>query len=105
MIGKYVCNDLNAEFEITEATDSNGQGKGIFKFENLSWNVSIHYHFKNSVGPETTLHFWGSKDDPNHYVGAAGCLPNNRNIASIQIAGGVASLTDANAFSGEFARA
>ena len=103
--GTYVCKELGAEFKVTESNDSNGTGKGTFSLGKMSVGVSIHYHFKNSVGPETTLEFNGCKDDPNQYTGGAGFLPDYNKITGINLAGGFATIDEAIGFSGKFIRA
>jgi len=104
LVGSYVCKELNAEFIIAEANDSNGQGKGTFRLGKISLAVSIHYHFKNSGGPETSLSFVGNIDDPNYYTGGAGSLPNLSSVNGIKIAGGFATISDTISFSGNFIR-
>ncbi|HLP48455.1 MAG TPA: hypothetical protein VK186_04090 [Candidatus Deferrimicrobium sp.] len=104
LIGTYVCKELNAEFKVTEATDSNGSAKGVFSMGTMSLGISIHYHFKNSGGPETTLSFSGAKDDPNLYVGGAGFYPNKSNVTEITLAGGWATINETIGFSSKFIR-
>jgi len=105
LTGTYVCKELGAELKITEANNSNGNGKGVLSLGKMSSGVSIHYHFKNSTGPETTLVITGINDDPNLYVGAAGFLPNNSNVTEITLAGGWATINEAIGFSSKFKRA
>ena len=104
LIGTYVCKELSAQFKVTEANDSNGNGKGVFLLGTMSLEVSIHYHFKNSGGPETTLLFSGGKDDPNQYVGGAGFYPNNNKVTEITLAGGWSTINEAIGFSSKFIR-
>jgi len=105
LVGTYVCTELGAMFRVNEATDSNGNGKGVFTMGKMSLEVSIHYHFKNSGGPETTLTFIGQKDSPNLYLGCAGFYPNNRNVTEINLAGGWATINNTIGFSSKFTRA
>jgi hypothetical protein len=84
LVGTYVNVAQNFKLIITEANDANGTGKGTAQWGPHSIPVTLHYHFKNSVGPETNLWVAGNQDDPNQYFAGAGYTSNN-GYASIQI--------------------
>lgn len=103
LIGTYVNSDLEAKLVITTANDANGNGSGTLQMGVVTLSVNIHYHFENSVGPATTLYFYGNQDDPNYYLGMAG-LTDNRTYSNIQISGGLAKTNGVIPFSGVFTR-
>jgi hypothetical protein len=84
LVGTYVNVAQNYTLVITEANDSNGTGKGTMNWGPHAIPVTLHYHFKNSGGPETCLWVVGNQDDPNKYFAGAG-YTNNQGYASIQI--------------------
>lgn len=102
--GTYACDELSAKFEVTTSDDSNGEGKGTFSLAGMKLDVRLHYHFKNSVGPETTLEFSGFQGDPNKFVGGAGWIPDYANVTAINMAGGFATVDKTTGFSGKFVR-
>ena len=103
LVGTYYSSEINSTFTVTEANDSNGQGKGIIEIDKISIPVRIHYHFENNVGPITDFWFAEGKDDPNEYVGGAG-RTNNQGYANIKIAGGYPTENDVNTFEGNYKR-
>ncbi|BCS94806.1 hypothetical protein DSLASN_04380 [Desulfoluna limicola] len=102
LTGKFMCKELNAELIISHAEDSDGSAIGEFVLAEKNIPVSIHYHFKNSGGPETTLTFSGHIDDPNYYAGGSGYIANIKENNEIDIAGGFTSISDTTGFSGKF---
>lgn len=72
LVGTYVNIAQNFKLIITEANDANGSGKGTMEWGPYSIPVTLHYHFKNSTGPETNLWVAGNQDDPNQYFAGAG---------------------------------
>ena len=91
LVGTYVNIAQNYKLVITEANDSNGQGRGIMNWGPHAIPVTVHYHFENNVGPVTNLNIWGSLDNPNKYLTASGAT-NNQGYRSIEI--GISLATD-----------
>lgn len=103
LIGTYTNSVLNATLEVTEATDSNGQGKGTFTIGERLYNVSLRYHFLNATGPLTSMRIWGGA---NGYIflGASGSTADTSGNSGINIAGGVSTNATTDGFSGMFTK-
>lgn len=102
--GTYNNKALNAKLVITEANDSNGQGKGTFSIGGASYEVALHYHFDNNTGPTTVMQIWTSNTYGWDYVGAAGSTPTADGSKGITLAGGFANTKTTNGFSGLFTK-
>ncbi len=67
-----------SELVISSADDSNGQLSGILTVypgaegvDQVTLNITGHYHYQNSVGPGVSMWIGGWDDGPNLYVGMA----------------------------------
>lgn len=104
IIGDYKCVNLNATLRIEKANDSNGKGSGVIKMGEATIPVEIHYHFKNSAGPETEFQFWRGAVESKFSFGAAGNSKDPHAKHGIMIAGGMAMAESTSGFSGFFDR-
>jgi N-acetylglucosamine-6-phosphate deacetylase len=104
LVGTYINGDSGAVLEITDANDSNGQGKGTFMMGDVSVAVAIHYHFDGGGLAGASLLFSGFEDRPNNYVGCAGYTNTTTGINGIRLAGGLAIQKNIIAFSGLFVK-
>ena len=84
-VGTYVNVAQAFTLQITEANDGDGTGTGTMSWGPHVVPVTLHYHFVNSVGPDTNLLVYGTQDDPNMYFAGTG-YTSNQGYASIQIA-------------------
>ncbi|MGH1387616.1 hypothetical protein [Kordia sp.] len=104
LVGTYENADSGAVLQITDANNSNGQGKGLFILGDVNIPVSIHYHFVASGFKGTTLLVDGFQDDPNHYIGSAGSTDTTTGENGIRLSGGLAVENIVIPFSGMFAK-
>lgn len=96
---------IGATLDITNDDPYYGNATGTFTFQGESMDVSLHYHHPNSDPIKgATIRMWGSKDDPNFAVGAAGLTPNSA-YEVIQLCGGWSTLNGVTPFDASFVKA
>ena len=103
LVGTYVNKNLGSELKITEVDNRLGQGQGYFSLGGQSVKVTVHYHFKNSTGPETTIWFSGNQDNPNKYVGGT-AFATSQSFPELMVAGGYTDLDGTEGYSGKYIR-
>ncbi|WP_266168325.1 hypothetical protein [Dyella subtropica] len=60
----------NATLTISNANDSNGTFVGKLTESNVNYDVNGHYHFENSVGPNTVIAFIAKNDSSGYQARA-----------------------------------
>lgn len=77
LVGKYENPSTKELLQITEANNSNGQLKGVLRFQEngheVQLNIQGHYHFFQNTGSETAIVLWAMQDGvPEIYEAWAG---------------------------------
>ena len=58
--GTYKNDNINATLVISQANDANGQiTAGTLAYGGCTYQITGHYHFKNSTGPTTVIYVCG----------------------------------------------